>query len=78
MTESFGKSNQSRIIDLNANGDNIFTPAYAIYDQDVLSKVALFNYVDDASGASDYTATISIGGGNTGAPNSSPAEVKVK
>ncbi|KAG9217951.1 glycoside hydrolase family 79 protein [Pleurotus ostreatus PC15] len=78
MTESFGKSNQSRIIDLNANGDNIFTPAYAIYDQDVLSKVALFNYVDDASGASDYTATISVGGGNTGAPNSSPAEVKVK
>ncbi|KAJ8520351.1 hypothetical protein ONZ45_g2843 [Pleurotus djamor] len=78
MTESFGKSNQSQILDLNANGDNIFTPAYVIYDQGQLSKVALFNYVNDPSGASDYTATISVGGGNTGAPNSTPPLVRVK
>ncbi|KAJ8523178.1 hypothetical protein ONZ45_g296 [Pleurotus djamor] len=78
MTESFSQSNQSQIIDLNANGDNLMTPAYAIYDQGALSRVALFNYVSDPSGASDYTATISVGGGNTGVPNATPAEVKVK
>jgi len=71
MAEAFGSSNNSRIIDLNANGGNIFTPAYAIYQGDALAKVALFNFVTDPSGATTYTATLSISGG-------APASVQVK
>ncbi|KAL0954363.1 hypothetical protein HGRIS_003354 [Hohenbuehelia grisea] len=78
MTETFGKTNQSQILDLNANNGNIHTPGYVIYDEGRLSKVALFNYITDPSGASNYTATISVGGGETGSPNSTPAQVKVK
>ncbi|KAF5347313.1 hypothetical protein D9756_009931 [Leucocoprinus leucothites] len=51
LAEAFGKSNTSQIIDLTgAIGANEFTPAYAIYENSVLSKVALFNYVDDMGG----------------------------
>lgn len=95
MSEAFGPNNNSQIIDLNANDQSIYTPAYAIYEgvsqlfESILfcwrfyeggsiSKVALFNYVTDASGANTYTATISVGGGQTGAANATPAQVKVK
>jgi len=78
VAEAFGTSNQSRIIDLQMNGNNIYTPGYAIYDGDVLARLALFNYVTDPSGASSYTASFAIGGGDTGQPNGTPAQVKVK
>ncbi|RXW22272.1 hypothetical protein EST38_g3572 [Candolleomyces aberdarensis] len=68
LAEAFGKSNTSRIVDLGANSGSIYTPAYAIYENDALSKVALFNYVDDPSGASDVTVSISIP--NAGVPTS--------
>lgn len=66
------------MVDLNANGGNIYTPAYAIYEQGAIARVALFNYVTDPSGGSTYTASIAIGGGTTGQPSGSPASVKVK
>jgi hypothetical protein len=70
-------SNTSQIIDLNANNGNEFTPAYAVYDGGVPTKVILFNYITDPSGTSDYNVIISIGGQN-GTPNAIPASVQVK
>ncbi|KAL0952547.1 hypothetical protein HGRIS_006805 [Hohenbuehelia grisea] len=78
VAESLGPSNKSQVLDLNANGGNIFTPAYAIYENGNPARVALFNYVTDPSGASDITAQIAIGGSGINQPNGSPASVKVK
>lgn len=76
MAEVIGTSNISQVLDLNIT--NIFTPAYAIYEGNQVMRVVLFNYVTDSSGANDYTATISIGGGQTGQSNGTPASVQVK
>lgn len=72
ISEVFGNTNNSRILDLLGNNANRFTPQYAIYDNDVLSRVALFNYVTDPSGQSDYVASIVVQGGTV------PASVAVK
>ncbi len=72
VAETFGSSNASQIIDLQANAVNIFTPGYAIYENGNLARVALFNYVTDPTGASTYTASISITGGTV------PSQVSVK
>jgi hypothetical protein len=45
---------------------------YAVYENGALARVALFNYITDPSGASDYKATISVSGGSV------PASVQVK
>ena len=78
MAETLGSSNLSQVLDLNANGGNIFTPAYVIFENGNPVRLALFNYVTDPSGESDYTASISIGGGQTGQPNATPGQVRVK
>jgi len=78
VAEAFGKTNTSRIIDLQANADSAYTPAYAIYENDAIARLALFNYVTDPTGASDYVATFAVGGGSTGQANLTPAQVKVK
>lgn len=78
MAEFLGSSNVAQIIDLFPNNANEFTPAYAAYENGNMVRVALFNYMDDPSGAHDYTATISVGGSAYGEPNVSPAQVKVK
>lgn len=78
IAEAFGSSGTAQVVDLNANSGNIYTPAYAIYEQGTIARVALFNYVTDSSGGSTYTASIAVGGGNTGQSNGSPASVKVK
>ncbi len=73
LAEAFGKSNTSQIVDLTAG--NEFTPAYAIYENGQLSKMALFNYVDDLGGTrgpSDLSVTLSVPGAGV------PASVKVK
>lgn len=72
MAEIMGKSNVSQVMDLNANSGNEFTPAYAIYENGAPTRVALFNYLDDPSGASDITVNVAIG------DNATPASVKVK
>ena len=78
MAEVMGPSNTSQVLDLNANNGNQYTPAYAIYENGNPVRVALFNYVTDNSGNSALTVSISIGGGQTGQANATPAEVKVK
>ena len=69
LAEAFGTSNTSQIVDLKANGGNNLTPAYAIYEQGVLSKVVLFNYMDGRS--NDLQVTIQL-------PNGAPQSVQVK
>ncbi|KAI0289638.1 hypothetical protein BC826DRAFT_914159 [Russula brevipes] len=75
MAEALGPSNASRIVDLTQNE---LTPIYAIYENGAPTKLALFNFVTDPSGANDYTVTFGIGGGQTGQPGSTPVSVKVK
>lgn len=72
VAETLGSSNQSQVLDLGMNGGNEFTPGYAIYENGEPTRVALINFVSDPTGASDYTASISLAGGST------PAQVKVK
>jgi hypothetical protein len=71
VAEALGSSNQSQVLDLGMNNGNEFTPGYAIYENGQPARVAFINFVDDNTGASDYTASISIGG-------SVPSQVKVK
>jgi hypothetical protein len=78
MSEILGSSNKSQILDLNANGGNIFTPAYAVYEDGTPMRLALFNYMTDPSGAATYTVEISVGGGQTNQPNATPSQIKVK
>lgn len=78
MSEILGRSNQSQVIDLNVNGGAPLTPGYAIYENGTPMKVALFNYLDDDSGAHDLSVAISIGGGETGQPAGTPTSVRVK
>ena len=78
MTEVLGRSNQSQVIDLGVNNGNPSTPGYAIYENGTPMKVALFNYLDDESGAHDLSVAISIGGGQTGQPAGTPPSVRVK
>jgi hypothetical protein len=78
VAEALGNSNTSQIVDLQANADNIYTPAYAIYEDGECARLALLNYVTDPTGTSAYTATFSIGGGATGDANATPASVQVK
>lgn len=71
MSEILGSSGNAQVLDLDANGANIFTPAYAVYEQNIPVRVVLFNYVTDQTGATDLTVSISVDG-------TSPATVNVK
>ncbi|KAH9927381.1 glycoside hydrolase family 79 protein, partial [Amylocystis lapponica] len=71
VAETLGTSGAAQLIDLGANGGNDYTPGYAVYEGGSLARVALFNYMTDPSGASSYTATISV-------PGATPAQVQVK
>lgn len=65
VAETFGQSNVSRIADLRVGGDNAdLHPAYAVYENDTPTRVVLFNYVSDPSGASAYTAQVALGEGS--------------
>ena len=78
LAEAFGKSGTSRVFDLAANNGNSLTPAYAIWQNGVLFKLALFNYVTDPAGAAASNVSFAVGGGQTGQPPGTPATVKVK
>jgi hypothetical protein len=62
MAEVLGSSNKSRVIELGANGGNQFTPAYGIYEdgKDSAQRAVLLNFMTDASGKADYTATLQV------------------
>ena len=62
VSEVFGQSNQSRIVDLAADNANSFHPAYAVYEGDVPTRLVLFNYVSDQSGASNLQVSVNING----------------
>ncbi|KAJ7289361.1 glycoside hydrolase family 79 protein [Mycena rebaudengoi] len=72
MTEVLGPSNNSQVLDLPVEGTSEFTPMYGIYENGVPVRVAIFNYVDDPSGATDVHAAITISG------TTMPSSVKVK
>ncbi|KAG8678311.1 hypothetical protein FRC08_017875, partial [Ceratobasidium sp. 394] len=78
IAEAFGQSGNSQIVDLSMNGNNDLTPGYAIYEGGNPARVVLFNYIDDPSGANDYTANIAIGGQQTGLPSTTPSSVNVR
>ena len=78
IAEALGTTNTSRVKDLFPNNGNDQTPAFAIYENDALARVALINFMTDATGAHDYTATITVGGDQFGESNAVPAQVKVK
>ena len=75
MAEALGPSNASQVLDLT---QNLLTPIYVIYENGTPTKLALFNFVTDSSGANDYTVTFAVGGGSTGQPGATPSSVKVK
>lgn len=72
LAEAFGRTGNAQIIDLQANTAAPLTPAYAIYENGVPSRVALFNYVTDPSGQSEINVGVQIPGGTV------PQNVKVK
>jgi len=78
MSEVLGSSNASQVVDLNMNGNNQFTPGYAIYEGGSPTRLALFNFISDPSGASNYTAQIAIGGSGAQQPNASPSQISVR
>ena len=78
LAEAFGTSGTARILDLAANGGNAYTPAYAIWQNGVLSKLALFNYITSSNNTAVSTVTFAIGGGQTGQPAGTPPTVRVK
>ncbi|KAF9036340.1 hypothetical protein BJ165DRAFT_1533176 [Panaeolus papilionaceus] len=63
LAEALGKTNTARVVDLRSNADSEYTPAYAIYENDILNKVALFNYIDDLqTGTNTIRVTINVPG----------------
>ncbi|GLB44465.1 putative glycosyl hydrolase family 79 C-terminal beta domain [Lyophyllum shimeji] len=78
VAETLGFSNTSQIMDLNANGGDVHTPAYAVYENGNPVRVGIVNFVTDPSGASDLQVQIAVGGSGIGQPNQSPSQVKVK
>ncbi|KAI0668268.1 hypothetical protein C8Q78DRAFT_1099695 [Trametes maxima] len=78
VAEALGKTNTSRVRDLFPNDGNEYTPAYSVYENDALARLVLINFLDDPSGAHDYTATITVGGAQFGEANAIPPQIKVK
>ncbi|KAH8833938.1 glycoside hydrolase family 79 protein [Flagelloscypha sp. PMI_526] len=78
MAEVLGDQNKSQVLDLNANSGAATTPAYAVFENGEPTKLALFNYMDDSTGASNLTVTFAVGGSGVNQANASPGTVKVK
>lgn len=72
VAEALGPSNTSQVVDLAANNNNTFTPAYGIWEHGQLSRVLLINFVSDNSSASDLSVSLTTDG------NGLPGSVKVK
>jgi hypothetical protein len=62
VAEALGNTNKSRVIDLFANGANPYTPAYGVYEDGTegAQRAVLLNFMTDASGKADYTASIQV------------------
>lgn len=67
IAEALGSANTSQVIDLfGSSNTSSLNPAYIIYEGGIPVRAVLFNYVSDATGASDYTASININGSTIG------------
>ncbi|PPQ83810.1 hypothetical protein CVT25_001025 [Psilocybe cyanescens] len=62
MAEAMGPSNNTQVIDLQANSNNVYSPAYAIYEAGTLQRVLLFNYATDNTGGSDLQVSLTLNG----------------
>jgi len=60
VTEALGSSNKSQVLDLGANGNNEFTPAYGIYEDGQPTRVVLINYMTAANGGADLTVNLQM------------------
>ncbi|KAL5485437.1 hypothetical protein ACEPAI_8079 [Sanghuangporus weigelae] len=78
LTEIFGRTGTAQVVDLYMNNNNQYTPGYVVYENGNPARVVLINYLTDASGASNYTAYISVGGNQTLTPGATPGSVQVK
>ncbi|TBU60016.1 hypothetical protein BD310DRAFT_976178 [Dichomitus squalens] len=78
VAEALGTSNTSRVVDLRANDGNEFTPAYAIYENDALARIALVNFMNEQDGAGSYNVMIAVGGDTVGEADATPPQVQVK
>ncbi|KLO13587.1 hypothetical protein SCHPADRAFT_940250 [Schizopora paradoxa] len=65
MAEVIGKSGKARVIDLNANEGNIYTPAFAIYEDNVPVRVLIINFVTNPSGANDINVNVNADGASS-------------
>jgi hypothetical protein len=78
MAEALGTTGTAQVVDLFANGGNVLTPSYAIYEDGRPARVLVTNFMNDPSGAHAITVHVQVGGGETGTPPSSPGRVWVK
>lgn len=78
LAEALGNTNTSQVLDLAANNGDVNTPSYAIYEKGTLARMVLINFMTEQNGQGAYTATITVGGGETGEANGTPTSVKVK
>ncbi len=62
MAEVIGKSGKARVMDLNANEGNVFTPAFAIYEDGVPVRVLIINFVTNPLGTNDINVNITADG----------------
>ncbi|KAF7318924.1 Glyco-hydro-79C domain-containing protein [Mycena chlorophos] len=72
MAEAIGPSNNTQVLNLPINNISDSTPIYGIYENGTPVRVAIFNYVDDPTGANTLNAVISISG------TTLPSSVSVK
>lgn len=70
MAETIGPTNTTQVLDVQANSNNIFTPAYAVYEHGTLVRALLMNYASDPSGASDIYVDLGTVAGGTPLPSS--------
>ncbi|KAI5121572.1 hypothetical protein M0805_000752 [Coniferiporia weirii] len=78
LAEAFGTTGKAQVVDLYMNSNSQYTPGYVIYENGNPERLVLINYLTDPSGASNYTAYISIGGNSTGTAGATPSSVQVK
>ncbi|EJD02683.1 uncharacterized protein FOMMEDRAFT_156013 [Fomitiporia mediterranea MF3/22] len=78
VAEALGTTGTARVVDLFMNNNSEITPGFVIFEDSEPARVVLMNFLTDTSGASNYTAYVSVGGKLAGQPNATPASVQVK
>ncbi|CAE6486676.1 unnamed protein product [Rhizoctonia solani] len=66
ISEAMGQSGNAQVADLNlgaGSANAMYTPGYTIVESGTPVKVALFNFISDATGASNYNALVTVPAG---------------